>query len=111
MKCDICEKEMDWSIQVNMWIPKDVLFYLSKKNIRRKDVEIIGVDWSNAKPVCRNEKCMEDFKNKEELKKVKELLREAYDHLNFCNYGDSYEKECSLDLRNELNEYFKETDE
>ena len=41
-----------------------------------------------------------------ELEKVKRLLMEAYAHLNYCGYGDSWERECSEELRKELDEYF-----
>lgn len=42
-----------------------------------------------------------------ELEKVKRLLKDAYDHLEYCGWGDSWERECSKELREELNEYFK----
>jgi len=41
-----------------------------------------------------------------ELDKVKRLLKEAYNHLDYCGWGDSWERECSEDLRKELDEYF-----
>lgn len=41
-----------------------------------------------------------------ELKKVKSLLKDAYDHLNYCGWGDSWERECSEQLRRELDTYF-----
>jgi hypothetical protein len=37
-------------------------------------------------------------------KDMLELLRECKSHLEWIGYGDSYERECSEDLRNELNE-------
>ena len=44
-----------------------------------------------------------------ELDKVKRLLKEAYDHLDYCGWGDSWERECSEELRKELDGNF--TDE
>jgi len=41
-----------------------------------------------------------------ELNKIKRLLKAAYDHLEYCGWGDAWERECSEDLRKELNEYF-----
>mgnify|MGYP006935331198 CR=1 FL=1 len=43
-----------------------------------------------------------------EIEKLKRLLKEAYEHLNYCNYGDAWENECATELRKELDEYFKE---
>jgi len=45
---------------------------------------------------------------KTELKKVKRLLKEVYEHLNYCGWGDSWEREGSKDLQKELDEYFYE---
>lgn len=41
-----------------------------------------------------------------ELEKVKRLLKAAYDHLNYCGYGDTWERECSEKLQKELDDYF-----
>jgi hypothetical protein len=43
-----------------------------------------------------------------ELERLKQLLKEAYNHLEFCGWGDSFERECSEQLRKELDEYFGE---
>lgn len=43
-----------------------------------------------------------------ELEKVKRLLKGAYEHLNYCGWGDSWERECSKGLQKELDEYFYE---
>lgn len=42
----------------------------------------------------------------EKIKEMKRLLRAAYDHLNYCGWGDSWERECSEELRHDLDEYF-----
>jgi len=39
--------------------------------------------------------------------KLKVLLKQAYDHLEYCNWGDIWERECSEGLRAELNDYFE----
>ena len=44
----------------------------------------------------------------ESIEKLHNLLKETYDHLNYCGWGDSWERECSEQLRKELDEYFKE---
>ena len=41
-----------------------------------------------------------------ELEKVKRLLRRAYDHLEYCGFGDQWERECSEELQKELSDYF-----
>ena len=32
------------------------------------------------------------------LESIRSLLNEAYDHLQYCNWGDSWERECAGDL-------------
>jgi hypothetical protein len=34
------------------------------------------------------------------------LLIMAKDHLEYCNYGDSWERECSKELREDLDDFF-----
>ena len=34
-------------------------------------------------------------KEQKELETVKNLLKEAYEHLEYCSFGDSWERECS----------------
>ena len=41
------------------------------------------------------------------IDKVKRLLKEAYNHLDYCGWGDSWEWECSEGLRQELTDYFE----
>lgn len=40
--------------------------------------------------------------------KLERFLKAAYDALNYCGWGDSWERECSEALRKELDEYFDE---
>ena len=42
-----------------------------------------------------------------EIDNLKRLFKEAYDHLEYCNWGDLWERESSEELRKELNEYFE----
>ena len=43
----------------------------------------------------------------EEIKKLKALLKRAKEHLEYCNYGDSWERECSVELQKDLDAYFE----
>lgn len=43
-----------------------------------------------------------------EIEKLKRLLWAAYEHLDYCGWGDKWEREISADLREELNEHFKD---
>ncbi len=45
-------------------------------------------------------------KEQKELETVKNLLKEAYGHLIYCGFGDSWERECSKDLQIKLDCYF-----
>ncbi len=38
----------------------------------------------------------------------KALAQELYDHLDYCGWGDSWERECSEDLRKRADEAFSE---
>ena len=33
------------------------------------------------------------------IKQLKAALQEAYDHLEWCNYGDAWESECARDAK------------
>jgi hypothetical protein len=43
-------------------------------------------------------------------KETEKLLKEAYEHLEYCGYGDSWERECAKEakLQERLNKYFGE---
>lgn len=43
-----------------------------------------------------------------EIEKLKRLLWAAYNHLDYCGWGDKWEREVSANLRKELDEYFME---
>jgi hypothetical protein len=45
-------------------------------------------------------------KLEKKYKNVYKLLKEAYDHLNYCNYGDSWERECAESLQKKLDRFF-----
>ena len=49
----------------------------------------------------------ENARLKEELSQVKELLKKAVNHLDYCGFGDAWERECSQQLQEEL-DYWKE---
>ena len=42
---------------------------------------------------------------KKENTRLKELLCKAIDHLDYCGYGDAWERECSRDLQVELDQW------
>jgi len=35
----------------------------------------------------------------ERMQEMRELLQEAYDHLEYCGYGDSWERECAMEAK------------
>jgi hypothetical protein len=52
---------------------------------------------------------MSETKNmnyEKEYKKVYKLLKEAYEHLDYCNYGDNWERDCAEELRKKLDKFF-----
>ena len=42
---------------------------------------------------------------------AKKLLKEAKEHLEYCGYGDAWERECSLGLQEKLDKYFDKEEE
>ena len=52
------------------------------------------------------EKCRNKIKH---LRKLKRLLKDAFDHLEYCGWGDSWERSCSEDLRKEFVNYFEKS--
>ena len=63
---------------------------------------------SNKQTYCKEAKniirrlSFQKSKYQGELKETKKLLHSAIEHLEYCGYGDSYERECSKNLRKEL---------
>ncbi len=49
-----------------------------------------------------------DIDYKKEYENVYELLKEAYDHLEYCNYGDTWERECAEKLSKKLDKFFED---
>ena len=47
-----------------------------------------------------------DYEQK--YKEARSLLKEAFDHLEYCGFGDSWERECSVNLRDRLYDYFSD---
>lgn len=53
MKCPRCDSEnMSFMVDIIVHAPIKYLHELSKTNLRKKDVEIIGADWDKATYVC-----------------------------------------------------------
>jgi hypothetical protein len=48
---------MRMQVQAVVSAPSDLLHGLSKRNLRRKDVYLMGVLWETADHICTNEKC------------------------------------------------------
>ena len=43
-----------------------------------------------------------------ELEKYKEIALEMYEHLDYCSWGDKWERECSEVLRAKAWDFFRE---
>jgi len=56
------------------------------------------------------ESLIAELKDKDtEMKRVKNLLNECIEHLEFCNYGDSWENECAEPLIKKVEVYQEES--
>lgn len=53
MKCEKCNSEnIKIMVDIGLIIPLDMIFKISKKGIRRKEVQIQYANWPKAKIIC-----------------------------------------------------------
>ena len=81
MKCIHCGSPTRMQVQATISAPGELNHQLSKTNLRRKDVHLIGVQWETADYICTNPKCQrvtDGYGNYvSNLKKENEQLKEA----------------------------------
>ena len=70
------------------------------------NVEHSQGDWIQYEDVGKLQ--AENARLKEELSQVKELLKKAVNHLDYCGFGDAWERECSEGLQKELKKWEEE---
>ena len=61
MKCERCGSETRMQVQAVISAPGELAHNLSKKNLKRKDVYLMGVNWETADYICTNQKCGKVF--------------------------------------------------
>lgn len=57
MKCERCDSDTRMQVQAVISAPGELAHKLSKQNLRRRDVYLIGVLWETADFICTNPKC------------------------------------------------------
>lgn len=57
MKCIKCGSDTRMQVQAVISAPGDLAHKLSKTNLRRKDVYLLGVLWETADFICTNPQC------------------------------------------------------
>lgn len=57
MKCPRCGGPMRMQVQAVISAPSELESQLSKRNLRRKDVYLMGVLWETADHICTTPKC------------------------------------------------------
>lgn len=83
--------------------PKDPLF-----NLDRPSVKVYSATTAKIEEILRvHLKSLKSRLKSLEEDSTKTLLKEAIDHLEYCGYGDYWERECSKDLREKLNKWVK----
>ena len=45
------------------------------------------------------------------LEETEALLKEVYDHLEYCGYGDAWERSCATELIKKLENHFNQNKE
>jgi hypothetical protein len=48
-------------------------------------------------------------KLQKQVAQLREVLQAASDHLDYCGYGDAWERECAGDLEERISEALKDT--
>ncbi len=57
MKCEECGSPTQMQVQAVISAPGDLAHQFTKKNLRRKDVHLMGVLWETADFICTNPEC------------------------------------------------------
>ena len=52
--CPECKVEMTMSVSLYMVMPSSLEYKITKRDLRKKEVEIWGADWEGARYVCPN---------------------------------------------------------
>lgn len=93
-KCPKCGSDTRIQVQAVISAPGELAHQFSKKNLRRKDVHLMGVLWETMSSICTNEKCQHvtdsygnyitklEYENKR-LKKENERLK-----IELSNYDE-----------------------
>ena len=57
MKCERCGSDTQMQVQAVISAPSELIHQLSKQNLSRKDVCLMGVLWETADFICTNPHC------------------------------------------------------
>jgi hypothetical protein len=57
MKCEHCGGDTRMQVEAIISAPGDLAYQLSKRNLRGKDVQLVGVLWETADFICTNPEC------------------------------------------------------
>lgn len=57
MTCESCGSKTMMQVQVVVSAPSELMHQFSKENLRRKDVQLMGVLWETADHICSNPEC------------------------------------------------------
>jgi hypothetical protein len=83
MKCEICGSKTRMQVQAVISAPGGFYHKLSKKNIQRSDVHLLGALWETADFICENPKCKHIHPGNgnyvTRLRKEVKRLKEAYE--------------------------------
>lgn len=128
IKCERCGSLTRMQVQATISAPGELAHKLSKQNLRRADVYLMGVHWETADFICTNDKCravMAGYgnyvsnleKENSELRAELEITRENYkrERLERLRLAQGWVDECAKNnllrdkLKVEMEQYRKET--
>jgi len=113
-ECQKCGSDTRMQVNVVISAPGDLAHNLSKRNLRSKDVFIMGVKWETADFICTNAKCrhvtigygnyvsnLEKEKDKlfQQLKNLTIQCEKVVKWKHLMSYNDSYLGEPNGDLK------------
>ena len=93
-KCPKCGSDTRIQVQAVISAPGELAHQFSKKNLRRKDVHLMGVLWETMDTICTSEKCQhitDGYGNYvTNLKKENERLKKENERLKIelSNYDE-----------------------
>lgn len=101
MFCPNCKGPITIQVQNIISLPGNLINKLSKKAIRKKEVQLTGTDWNNANYICNDPKCGFVYfplgNHIKKLEKHSEIVYELYELIEAHEGNLNLTDKCLLD--------------